>query len=212
MNLQHLCMYFDSMTVQRSLISFSILLVTLTLNGSVFGQSMMFSSIDESDHHNFNLLTLKDSNSTSDYKRATIMSAIIPGLGQIYNEKYWKVGIIYTAGFIMGYGMKYNVDSLRQYQKALNARVDTSSATVDNWYPQLTDAKVTGERDYYRRNRDMLILGFIGVYALQIIDANVDAHLKEFEINDDLSFKISPDIQMGINNQIRTGLSFRLRF
>jgi len=212
LNLPHLCMYFDYMTVRRRLISFSILLVTLTLTESVFGQSIMFSSIDEDYQPTSTLLPLRDSNSTSDYKRATIMSAIVPGLGQIYNEKYWKVGIIYTAGFIMGYGMKYNVDSLRQYQKALNARVDTSAATIDNWYPQLTDAKVTGERDYYRRNRDMLILGFIGVYALQIIDANVDAHLKEFEINEDLSFKISPDIQMGINNQIRTGLSFRLRF
>lgn len=140
------------------------------------------------------------------------MSAIIPGLGQIYNEKYWKVGIIYGAGFVMGLGMKYNSDSMRQYQRALNARVDTSSATIDTWYPLLTDAKVTGERDYYRRNRDMLILGFLGLYALQIIDANVDAHLKEFEINKDLALKIRPTMRPNLNGRLSTGMALSLRF
>jgi Family of unknown function (DUF5683) len=150
--------------------------------------------------------------SGSNPKRATIMSAIIPGLGQIYNEKYWKVGVIYVAGFAMGYGMKYNVDSLKQFQKALDSRVDVDTSTLDLWYPQLTDAKVTDERDYYRRNRDMLILGFIGLYALQIIDANVDAHLKEFEINKDLSLKISPDFGISSKSRLRTGLSIHLKF
>ena len=179
---------------------------------SVHGQSILRLSDAPSHIQNGSIFDINDKKPKVDPKRATIMSAIIPGLGQIYNEKYWKVGVIYTAGFVMGYGMKYNVDSLRRYQNALNARVDTSSATIDTRYPHLTDAKVTDERNYYRRNRDMLILGFVGVYALQIIDANVDAHLREFELNKDLTLKITPDVGLWRGNQLRTGISFKLTF
>lgn len=140
------------------------------------------------------------------------MSAIFPGLGQIYNEKYWKVGIIYVAGFAMSYGLKYNIDSMQRYQRAYRARVDTSSVTTDIWYPNLSDTKVKSERDAYRKNRDKLIMGLAGLYALQIIDASVDAHLKEFDINDDLSVKVTPDFGLIRGNSFRSGLSVRLTF
>jgi len=160
----------------------------------------------------FAFTPLRDS-TMSDPKKATIYSAIIPGLGQLYNEKYLKAGILYLGGFTMAYFLKQNIDSMQAYQKALNARLDTFSATVDTRYAWMTDSKVSQERNYYRRNRDMLILGFIGVYALQIIDANVDAHLKEFEINKDLSMRIDPDIGYSMaSRNFSAGLSLRLSF
>lgn len=145
--------------------------------------------------------------------KATIYSAIFPGLGQIYNQKYWKVGVLYAGGLAMGYFFKVNTDSLRAYQRAVDVRFDTSSTTIDLRYSWMSDSKVLQERNYYRRNRDMFILGFIGVYALQIIDANVDAHLREFEINKDLALKVDPDIQfLPASGTWSVGLGASLRF
>jgi len=146
-------------------------------------------------------------------KQATIYSAILPGLGQFYNRKYWKIGLIYGGGVTMGVFLKRNLDSLSAYQRAVDYRLDTLASTVDTRYPSLSEAKVIQERNYYRRNRDMLILGFVGLYALQVIDANVDAHLREFEINDDLSLSVDPDIGYSFtrgswNSQLRLSIHF----
>lgn len=145
--------------------------------------------------------------------RATVYSAIFPGLGQIYNQKYWKAGIVYAGALGLGYFFKVNSDSMKSYQRAVDARFDTSATTIDYRYSWMSDAKVLQERNYYRRNRDMLILGFIGLYALQIIDANVDAHLREFEINKDLSMKLDPDLRyMPGKDNWSVGLGITVRF
>ena len=172
---------------------------------------------------NFNLhsthfgYTEKDSNRVrepwSEPKKAAVMSAILPGAGQLYNKKYLKAGILYAGVFGLGYAFVSSVDSLRGYQKALVYRIDDDPNTVDLEYPNLTDAKVLQERNFYRRNRDILILSFVGLYALQIIDANVDAHLREFEINDDLSLRVRPNIEynwqtQGFQAQFSLGLRF----
>lgn len=140
------------------------------------------------------------------------MSAIVPGLGQMYNEKYWKTGFIYISAGVLGYMYKFNRDSLKSYQLALEARIDDNPNTVDNKYSFFSDAKVTSERDYYRNNRDRVIIGFVALYALQIIDANVDAHLKEFEINDDLSLKVDPNLyydpRLGMQSNLRLTFTF----
>ena len=155
---------------------------------------------------------LRDSNEIHSPKKATIMSAIIPGLGQAYNEKYWKTGFIYLSATALGYLYKLNTDSLRDYEQALTARIDGDANTVDNKYPFFSDAKVKSERDYYRSNRDRVIIGFFALYALQIIDANVDAHLKEFEINEDLALKFDPnwtyDPRWGMQASLRLQLTF----
>lgn len=140
------------------------------------------------------------------------MSAILPGMGQFYNQKYWKIGVIYLgAGWLTYYYIR-NRDSLASYQNAYTARIDTSSVTVDLKYTYLSDAAVLSNRNFHRRQRDIAILSFFGLYALQIIDANVDAHLKEFEINKDLSLKISPELDGLISPQGKVGLQFSLRF
>ena len=143
--------------------------------------------------HSEPLVRLRDSGSMQHSpKAATIMSAIIPGLGQVYNKKVWKVGVLYAAGFAVGYGLKYNIDSLTGYQNALIAELDGDTTTVNYWYPNLTIDNIRRERNYYRDNRDRLILGAAALYVLQIVDANVDAHLREFEINKDLSARFDP--------------------
>ena len=127
-------------------------------------------------------------------KKATLLSAAIPGAGQIYNKKYWKAAIVYvgTAGLIYMY--KTNLDSMRNYQQAYVYRLDDDSTTNVAAYANLTDAAIKNYRDFHRRLKDISILGFFGLYAIQIIDANVDAHLYEFRVNEDLSMKIEPQI------------------
>lgn len=155
-------------------------------------------------------LPLKDQGEPHSPKKATIMSAVIPGLGQIYNEKYWKVAVIYAAGAGLGYGLKLNMDSLDGYQKALVAELDEDSNTTNTWYPNLSIDKIRSERNYYRKNRDRMILGLGALYALQIIDANVDAHLREFDINPDLAVKPNPGYSFVNGSIVPTlGLSFR---
>ena len=145
-------------------------------------------------------------------RKATIYSAFLPGLGQIYNAKYWKAAIVYagfagiTAGFI------YNQKEYKSYQNAVNVRFDTLASTVDTRYPDLMDGTVISNRNYYRRNRDICILMYVGLYALNIIDANVDAHLQEFKINKDLSLGWQPALGISQSGRLRSTLALALTF
>ena len=147
-----------------------------------------------------------------DPRKAAILSAVCPGLGQIYNEKIWKTAIIYagfggiTAGFI------YNQKQYKSYQQAVNVRFDTLDYTVDNKYPTLEDGTVVSNRNFHRRNRDIFILAYFGLYALNIIDANVDAHLREFKINKELSLGWQPLLSFAPGSKPLTGLNFTLTF
>ncbi|MFY0643086.1 MAG: hypothetical protein JXR19_01315 [Bacteroidia bacterium] len=133
-------------------------------------------------------------NEMSRAKKATLLSALLPGTGQIYNGKYWKTAIIYGGAAGLIYMYKTNLDSMRNYQQAYVYRLDDDSTTNDLIYSNLTDAAVKNYRDFHRRLKDISILGFFGLYAIQIIDANVDAHLYEFKVNKDLSMKVEPQI------------------
>lgn len=144
-------------------------------------------------------------------KKAAILSAVLPGLGQIYNGKIWKSAIVYAGFGGITYAFIYNQGQYRSYQQAVNARYDTLASTVDMEYAALNDGMVRSLRDYHRRNRDICILSYIGLYALNIIDANVDAHLQEFKINKDLTLRWQPLINP-TSGGMRTGLNLALTF
>lgn len=129
-----------------------------------------------------------------DPRKAALYSAILPGLGQGYNQKYWKIGVVYGALGGLGGFFYVSNSNMNRYQDALLLRLDGDPNTVDTEFPLLSDGAVRGRRDFYRRNRDISILGLVAVYALQIIDANVDAHLREFKLNKDLSLRWGPAI------------------
>ncbi len=139
-----------------------------------------------------------------DPTRAVWMSALFPGLGQIYNRRYWKLPIV-VAGFMgLGYGMSWNNT---QYQDYSNAYLDLMSGDPDrksymNFFPPNTDedsldknwlrSVLQSRKNYYRRNRDLCIICMVGVYLIAIIDAYVDAQLAHFDISPDLTMDISP--------------------
>lgn len=154
---------------------------------------------------------LKDSGEVHSPKKATIMSAIIPGLGQVYNGKYWKVGLIYAVAGGLGYGLKVNIDSLKGYQSSLIAELDDDTTTINYLYSNLAVDKIKSERNYYRKTRDQMILGLGLLYILQIIDANVDAHLREFEVNEDLAIQPQPGFMI-VNQRLLPSAGVRLKF
>lgn len=126
-------------------------------------------------------------------RKATFLALLIPGAGQIYNKSYLKAGIVY-GGFVgLAYMYDYNKDSLSKYQTIYAAKIDGDTNTID-LYPNRSEAAVKSDRDFHRKYRDLSLIGFVVLYALQAIDANVDAHLKEFNLNEDLSLKLIPNV------------------
>ncbi len=124
-------------------------------------------------------------------KNATILSTACPGLGQIYNKKYWKAPIIYTA---LGSTIYYYIDNntkYKNYKKAYIDRNDDNPLTIDN-YSNYTNSNLITLQDYYRNSRDISGLLLLLVYILNIVDASVDAHLAQYNINDDLSLNFQP--------------------
>lgn len=144
-------------------------------------------------------------------RKATILSAVCPGLGQIYNGKIWKSAVLYAGMAGIAYGYVYNQNEFKSYQHAVDVRFDTLSSTIDTKYPSLSDGTVQSNRDFHRRNRDICILAFVGLYALNIIDANVDAHLQEFKINRDLTLRWNPEFRMASGTTV-TGIRMQLNF
>lgn len=144
--------------------------------------------------------------------KAIWLSLVIPGAGQIYNRKYWKLPIVY-GGFVgCVYALNWNTQMYNDYSQAYLDIMDDNPNT--NSFEDFIGRGVTitesnlaeyqerfkSRKDLYRRQRDLSIIAFIGVYVLSIIDAYVDAELSDFDISKDLGLKIEP----AIFNDIRT--------
>ncbi len=140
----------------------------------------------------------KDSHSP---KTASIMSAIVPGLGQVYNKKYWKPPIIYAGFAALIYATDFNNKNYSDYKEAYSLRMDEDPETIDKYDVQLENEEIKYSeesllklKDFYRRNRDLTLIFIGGAYLINILDAAVDAHFYSFNVNDDLSFKLRPHI------------------
>ncbi len=151
-------------------------------------------------------------------RKATIYSAVLPGLGQAYNKKYWKIPLIYAGFGAIGYFINWNNENYQLFRKGYQDLTDDNPETQDylkieavrrnnfdldnpNQFSTLKTALLS-QQDYYRRNRDLLIISFIGFYGLNIIDASVDAHLYDFDISDDLTLNWQPSMLRVENNLV----------
>ncbi len=144
-------------------------------------------------------------------RTATIMSACLPGLGQVYNHKIWKVPIVYAALGTCGYFIANNNSLYLQYKNAYLDRYNNDPNTVDP-YPYLSDQQLRDAQDYYRRYRDLNVVLIALAYTLNVIDANVDAHLFSFDVSDDLTLRLSPSIQTFSSTKFFPGASISLHF
>lgn len=142
--------------------------------------------------------------------RAAFYSAILPGLGQAYNKAYWKIPIVYGALGTSMYFYFTNNDDYNRYRDALKRRL---AGFNDDEFQGIIFNQRTLERaqDQFRRNRDLSLLFTILLYGLNIVEANVHAHLKQFNVQDNLSFKpyMKQDFLTG---RIETGMSLKFQF
>lgn len=120
---------------------------------------------------------------------ASIMSAVVPGLGQAYNEQYWKIPLIYAAFGTMAYFVEYN-DS--EYQKWREAFVAKTDSTITDIYPMASEDQLKRLKDEWRRYRDLNYIGMVVLYLLNVVDASVDAHLFDYDISDELTLHVEP--------------------
>jgi hypothetical protein len=132
-------------------------------------------------------------------RKAAIRSAIIPGWGQIYNKKYWKVPIVYAALGITGYVFVDNIKTYKEYRLAYrgkyNARVLHDSVDyykMNPIYININEESIRAGRDKFRQYIDYSAVFIVVFWGLNVVDAIVDAHLKAFDISPDLSMKIKP--------------------
>jgi hypothetical protein len=171
-------------------------------------------------------------------RTATIMSTLLPGSGQIYNKKYWKVPIIYATFGVLGYFIVYNNNYYLYFKGAYGYRlaaaippsfgtlspIQVRQLTWKRWgkpsfeslYPDLaylSDESLKTGMDTYRRWRDLNALGFLAFYAFQVIDANVDAHFFNYDISRDLTINVRPGLVINENlMSYAVGLKINVHF
>jgi len=117
---------------------------------------------------------------------------VLPGAGQFYNKKYWKIPIIYAGFGGLGYAVGSSAGKFRTYRDAYRLRVDGDSTTIDEFEGIYRDNDLLTLRDFYRRNLDISAIFTVVFYTLNILDAVVDAHLFNYDISDDLSLEVRP--------------------
>jgi len=166
-------------------------------------------------------------------KKASIYAALFPGLGQIYNRKYWKLPIVYGgyAGliYVLGWNNNQYKDFFQGYRiiaahtstadmkvderKFLDNLIKNPSISLDNPSTfKYISTQLKSGKDYYRRNRDLTIIGIAALHVLSIIDASVDANLFDFDISDDLSMRIEPmPVFLGDQNLVM-GFNLAIKF
>ncbi len=157
---------------------------------------------------------IKNNSKRKNPKKAVLFS-LLPGAGQAYNEQYWKIPIIY-GGF--SYAV-YKINSNnKQYKRYLNGLIEKQNNVPQNeliYFPDNPDEeKLKRGRDKFRRKRDLAGILFLAVYSLNLIDASVYAHLSDFDVSEDLSLKIKPEVlPIFASESINTiGLTISLKF
>lgn len=159
--------------------------------------------------------------------KAVLYSAVLPGLGQIYNRKYWKLPIVYGAFMGCTYAITWNNKNLKDYSTAYSD-IMSSDPKKNNSWENFIPANANPEdyienknfqdqlkrrKDYFRRNRDLSIIVTVGVYLLCMVDAYVDAELFNFDISPDLSMRVLPVMDEPTNYSSRTyGLNCSIKF
>jgi hypothetical protein len=159
--------------------------------------------------------TRKEKQEKADYsnlpknpRKATILSAMLPGAGQVYNGKSWKVPIIYAGLITDIYFIGFNNSRYQVFKEALVAS-DNGDRTN---FPTLNRDALVRNIDFWRGNRDLCYVLLGAIYALNLVDANVDAHLSGFDISDDLTLGIEPNFENFSGRSNSMGLSIKLKF
>lgn len=160
-----------------------------------------------------------------DPTRAVWMSALFPGLGQIYNRRYWKLPIVIGGFMGFGYATSWNNGMLSDYTKAYRDIMDTDPSTKSymDFFPPTTKEEdldktwltnlLRSRKNFYRRNRDLCVICMVGVYLIAMVDAYVDASLSHFDVTPELSIDVTPAVfRDGRGSKPSFGLLWALTF
>jgi hypothetical protein len=174
--------------------------------------------IDKKPNDTVKKTSSKDTKDTTDFMKhsptkATLYSLALPGLGQAYNKKYWKIPVIYAGFGTLAYFIKTNNDYYQKYKKAYIYETDKDTTTI-NTSPSiegLSAEQLLKAKNYYRRNLELSYIITGVLYILNVVDAAVDAHLYYFNVNDDLSMKIEPSLNPSFS-RIKPAPELKLTF
>jgi hypothetical protein len=174
----------------------------------VFGNALVFAQVKSE-----TILVSKDTVKSKEINplapaRAAFYSAVLPGLGQAYNKKYWKIPLVYGA---MGTSLYYYTWNNRKYNQYRDAYKNRLAGYNNDKFQYLDDSRLIQAQRFHQRNRDISLLLTVGFYILNIVDANVDAHLLQFNVNDNLSLHPKID-QNDINYKTNLGLALNYTF
>lgn len=160
-----------------------------------------------------------------DPTRAVWLSALLPGLGQVYNRRYWKLPIIIGGFMGLGYATAWNNNQLSDYTRAYRDLTDNDPSTDSymNFFPPTTSESdldkswlqntMRSRKDFYRRNRDLCIICMVALYLLCMVDAYVDASMAHFDISPDLSMDVQPAMFISpIDRRPSLGLNWAFNF
>ena len=179
------------------------LVFSLFANVSIFAQTGEMTIVQDSTAVSRN----EDINPLSPAK-AAFYSAIFPGLGQAYNKKYWKMPLVYGA---MGASIYFYTWNNSKYHEVRDAYKRRLAGYNDDDYRFLDDERLISAQRFYQKNRDLSALITVAFYILNIVDANVDAHLMQFNVDDNLSFK--PEVYRDeLYYKPTVGFTFNYRF
>ena len=173
----------------------------------LFGNQFAFSQKIEAVIKKSDTLVIKDIDPLRPTK-ASFYSALLPGLGQAYNKKYWKLPIVYGA---IGTSLYFYINNNKKYNNYRDAYKRRLQGFNDDEYQYLDDSRLIQAQRFYQRNRDLSLLVTVAFYVLNIVDANIDAHLAQFNVNDKLSFQ--PEVYPNeINYKLNMGISLNYKF
>lgn len=186
-------------------------------------QTFMFTSIASYIYFIGDAAVNYATNNVSQVNRATTLATICPGAGQIYNKSYWRVPIVIGGFATTIYCIDWNNRGYQRFKKAYRLRYDAEqnpslypNGSPDEFGGRYASSFLKNLRNSYRRNRDLCIILTAGIYLLQIMDAHVDAHLRDYDISDDLSVDINPTIDYayhpGAGNIATMGMNFSFKF
>jgi hypothetical protein len=149
-------------------------------------------------------------------KKAALLALACPGLGHIYNKKYWKLPIVYGALGGMGFWVGTNIKNLNGYTNALKAQLGDPPDNTASYNDVSDVTQLRSRRDQFKNSMDLSIILTIVVYAIHVGDAVVDAHLFEYDVNEDITVALKPSVStLSAFNQSfapNAGLSFVVNF
>lgn len=165
------------------------------------------------------IVKIKDPINPLSPAKAAFYSAVLPGLGQAYNKKYWKIPLVYAA---LGTGVYFYINNNKEYNRYRDAyKSRLAGFKNDEFYfdgngnqlttPRVTDDGLLRAQKLFRRNKEISLLVTIGLYVLNIIDANVDAHLMQYNVDENLS--LAPHYKINeIDAKGNVGLTLNFKF